>query len=113
MTRTLSLRPLVSHRYLVYVGGLGVIVGMRLTPVPEPVRVGVMTLVLAVMVLTFAGEQWEDDEDGVAQPTLLGLGVVGVVAGLALVLSEVIAGLLFLAGGLLFVKRGITGGAGP
>jgi len=102
------LGTLAARRLWVYGGGLVVIVGLRTVPVARPLRVGVTGLVLATMVLTCAGERAE--RGGHPSPVLLIAGFCGVAAGSGLVLSGRLYGLVFLVGGLLFLRRTFRGG---
>lgn len=102
------LRALANRRLWVYGGGLAAIAGVRLAPVSREVRLGAVGLVLAVMVLTYAGEH----VDGDASPGLglLAVALVGIAGGVALALTGHLAGLAFVAGGLLFLRRALRAG---
>ncbi|MFT4923115.1 MAG: hypothetical protein ACI8XM_002339 [Haloarculaceae archaeon] len=108
MSGSATLQELVAHRLWVYGGGLGVILAVRFLPVPRGARLSVVGAVLAVMVLTYAGEHLGESAR-VDRPGLLALGVLGVAIGSTLALLGRIAGLAFLAGGLLFVRRALGG----
>lgn len=101
------LQTLAARRLWVYGGGLVAIVGLRALPYPQPLRIGITGLVLAVMVLTYVGEQL--DEGAEPGPLLLVAGFAGVAAGSALALTGRLPGLVFLAGGMLFLRRALRG----
>lgn len=103
-----SARP--SRRSLVvYVAGLTVVFGARLAGPPEWIRIGIVALALGVMVLTYVVDTGSE-----SHPVILLVGGCGIVLGVALALSGRLAGLAFLAGGLLFVNHdGSTGGDRP
>lgn len=102
-----SLQTLAAHRLWVYGGGLATIVSFRALPSPRPLRVGMTGLVLAVMVLTYVGEQLDAGTE--PSPLLLVAGFAGVAAGSALALTGRLPGLVFLAGGMLFLRRALRG----
>jgi len=104
MTR---LQTLAARRLWVYGGGLATIVGLRALPSPQPLRVGMTGLVLAVMVLTYVGEQF--DEGTEPSPLLGVVGFAGVAAGSGLALTGRLPGLVVLAGGVLFLRRALGG----
>jgi len=101
------LATLAARRLWIYGGGLATIGGLRAVPSPRILRVWITGLVLAVMVLTYVGEQFDESSD--PSPVLLGVGFVGVVVGGALALTGRLPGLVFLAGGVLFVRRALRG----
>lgn len=112
MERGRSLSVLAARRWWIYGGGLAVILALRLQFVEPRVRLLVVSVVLGVMVLTYAAELWHAGGEGIASPTLLGLGFAGVVAGFWSALSGTPPGLLFAGGGLLFLKRAMSGSMG-
>jgi hypothetical protein len=105
-----TLAALVDRRLWVYGGGLAAVLLVRTLLAPSAGRALAVSLVLGVMVLTYAAELWHAAEQPSVRPGLLGAGVAGVVAGCWLVLTDTLAGLVFVAGGLLFLNRGLTGG---
>lgn len=108
MSDIAPLRTLVTHRLWIYGGGLVAILAARVLSVPRPFRVGIVGTVLAVMVLTYAGESL-GDSTRVDRPELLVIGMGGIAVGVALALLGRAVGLIFLAGGLLFVHRALVG----
>ena len=99
----------VARRLWVYAGGLLVVLGVRSTLAPSTARSVVVATVLSAMVVTYAGEVWFDaDAASVGRLAVTG-GVVGVAVGVFLTLGGDLRGLLFLAGGLLFLNRGLGG----
>lgn len=106
-----TLATLVDRRLWVYGGGLAVVLVVRSLAAPSAGRALAVSLVLGVMVLTYAAELWHAAEQPVVRPGLLGAGVAGVVVGCWLVLTDTLAGLVFVAGGLLFLNRGLAGRA--
>lgn len=108
----LQLQPLVDRRLVVYGGGLAGILLVRTATPPSSLRALVVSLLLAVMVLTYGAELWHSADQPTVRPEVLGIGLLGVVAGTWVVLTGTLGGLLFLAGGLLFVNRALAGGGG-
>lgn len=100
---------LADRRTSVYAAGLVGILGLRLALPSSAGRALAVALLLGVMVVTYAGELWLAADRRVARPLLLVPGVAGVVGGFWLVLVGRLPGLLFVAGGLLFLNRGIVG----
>lgn len=94
-----------------YAGGLGLVVTGRTLLPSSPGRALGVSLVVGVMVLTYAGERWDEADRPDIRPWPVGVAVVGVVAGLWLTLTGRPPGLVFLAGGLLFLDRGVRGRA--
>jgi len=114
MTGGQVLRGLAARRLWVYAGGLAAVAAARLAPLPGAVRVGLASLALTAMVATYAGEQVADDGRVRVRSWPLAAGIAGVAAGVALALTGTLAGLVFLGGGLLFLRRALdTGGARP
>ncbi|WP_273837106.1 hypothetical protein [Halococcus sp. PRR34] len=107
---TPAIRRVVDRRLWIYAGGVAATLFVRSAPLSRSVRMLVVAAVLAGMVLTYAAELWLRAGDGVRRPLSLSFGVVGVAAGLWLVLTGTLAGVLFVGGGLLFFRRGIAGG---
>jgi hypothetical protein len=64
------------------------------------------------MTATYAAELWLAADAEPARPLLVVPGLVGVVGGVWLALLGTLPGVLFVAGGLLFLHRGIVGGDG-
>lgn len=112
MTISLSPAALAARRWWVYGGCLAAIVALRTALSSSGLRAFGVSLVLGVMVLTYASELWLAADGRVASPALLLVGFVGVVAGLWLTLTGTLVGLLFAGGGLLFCNRAMatTGG---
>lgn len=110
MSPASPIRVLVDRKYLVYVGGLGMIAGGQITPMPGAARSALASLALGVMVLTYAGERWQRAENGVERPLSFLIGLAGVVGGAALVGAGRIGGIGFLAGGLWFLSRSFGAG---
>lgn len=102
---------LVARRWLIYAGGLGLVLTVRTLLPSSPMRALGVSLVVGAMVLTYAGERWDEADRPDVRSGLVGIAVVGVVAGLWLSLTGQLPGLVFLAGGLLFLDRGVRGGA--
>jgi hypothetical protein len=100
---------LVARRLWVYGGGLLVVLGVRSSLPPSTGRSVVVAAVLSAMVVTYAGEVWLDAEAGSVGRLAVAGGVVGVAVGVFLTLGGDLRGLLFLAGGLLFLNRGLGG----
>ena len=98
-----GLAGLAAHRRWIYAGGLLVIGGVRLTPLAGPASIGAITLVIAIMGLTYAGEHVADG--GAVRTVPLLVGLAGVAAGTAVALTGRAVGLVFVAGGLLFLRR--------
>jgi hypothetical protein len=113
MSPTGLLHTLGRARWPVYAGGLaglGLVRWAAPGPVFGPALAGCL---LAVMALAYAGERLGESE-AVRRPFLLLVGVVGVGGGGALASSGSLAGLAFVAGGLLFVRRALgPDGDGP
>ncbi len=101
---------LVARRWWSYAGGLALVLAARTLVAPSAGRALGVSLVVGVMVLTYAGERWVDADRPPVRPPLLAVAAVGVVAGLWLALTGRTPGLVFLAGGLLFLDRGVRGG---
>lgn len=112
MTASRALSGLAARRWWLYGGGLGVILALRVQFVESTARLFVVSVVLGVMVLTYAAELWHAGDGGDAKPALVVLGYVGVVAGVWLALSGTLPGVLFAGGGLLFLKQGLPGSTG-
>lgn len=108
----LPLQKLVDRRLWVYGGGLTGIFLVRTATPPSSLRALVVSLVLAVMVFTYALELWHSADRPSVRPAVLGVGLLGIVLGGWVVLTGTLGGLLFLAGGLLFVNRALAGGGG-
>lgn len=110
------LERLADQRHAVYVGGVLAIIGFRVAPPPgmtEPVRSAAVSVILGTMTLTYGAELWLGADGDPGRPVVLGLGVTGVIAGAYLTLTDAfVVGLLFLGGGLLFVRLGIAEDAG-
>ncbi|WP_435075918.1 hypothetical protein [Halococcus sp. AFM35] len=131
MTRTESsgldplFRLLVTHRLLVYFGGLFVIglpllfraLGIGLSGTARTVLV---VVTLAVMVLTYLGERRVGFSDSRTETTqdyplkmrlVLALALVGIAVGIYVALEvNTLAGLLFIAGAYFFGYMGYRGG---
>jgi hypothetical protein len=103
---------LVHRRLLVYGGGLALVLLARTTLAASPGRALAVSVVLAAMLVTYAGELWLPRGERPARPRLFVPAVAGVVAGFWLVLTGRLPGLLFVGGGLLFCKRAIAGPGG-
>lgn len=113
MASATVLQRLVDRRLWVYGGGLACILLARTATPPSSARALAVSLVLGAMVLTYAAELWHSTDQPTVRPLVLTAGVAGVVVGCWVVLTGRLAGLLFLAGGLLFVNRGLVGGGSP
>jgi hypothetical protein len=105
------LAGLVARRLWVYAGGLVVVLGVRTALAPSTARSAVAAVVLSVMVVTYAGELWLDADGPPVGRGSVAVGALGVAGGVWLTLGGDLRGLLFLAGGLLFLNRGLSGGA--
>lgn len=101
---------LADNRVAVYLGGLGGIGGLRLFVPASPMRALGVALLLGLMTATYAAELWLAADADPARPLLVVPGLAGVVVGVWLVLVGTLPGLLFVAGGLLFLHRGTVGG---
>jgi hypothetical protein len=100
---------LVDRRLWIYGGGLAAVLLARSTLAATTLRSVVVAAALSVMIVTYAGEVWLDaDAEAVGRLTVGG-GVVGVALGVFLTVGGDVRGLLFLAGGLLFLNRGLGG----
>lgn len=115
MVATPSFATLVRRRWWVYCGGLGLILGMRFLVAPSTARRLAASLLLGVMVLTYAGELWVGADKRLDRPLLLVPSVAGIVGGIWLALDGSLPGLLFTGGGLLFLNQSMTeqGGESP
>lgn len=100
---------LVARRLWIYGGGLAVVLLARTTLAVSTTRALVVAGALSVMVVTYAGEVWLDAEAESVGRVAVGGGVVGVAVGVFLAIGGDLRGLLFLAGGLLFLNRGLGG----
>ncbi|WP_181691784.1 hypothetical protein [Natronomonas sp. LN261] len=109
MSAILSFATLVRLRWGIYCGGLTLILGMRSLAAPSTSRRFFSSLLLGVMVLTYAGELWVEADERPARPVMLIAGIAGVVVGIWLALGGSLPGLLFTGGGLLFLNRSMTG----
>jgi len=109
MSAMLSFGTLLRLRWAIYCGGLTLIFGMRSLAVPSTPRRFAASLLLGVMVLTYAGELWAEADERPARPAALIPGIAGVVVGIWLALGGSLPGLLFIGGGLLFLNRSMTG----
>lgn len=107
-----TISALAARRWWIYGGGLAVILALRLQFPASTARLSVVSVVLGVMVVTYAAELWHAGDGPVTSPTLLGLGFGGVVLGLWLGLSGTLPGFLFAAGGLLFLKQALSARTG-
>ncbi len=108
MARAFSLDWLAHYHTWVYAAGLAAIFGSQLAAPSPNVRLGVASLSLGGMVVTYAAEQMHTSEGSLQHPTLFLFGGVGITGGLALSLAGRLAGLLFLAGGLWFLNQSFT-----
>lgn len=97
---------LADRSWWVYGGGLAALVLVRTRSVPRWVRLGVTGVVLLGMVATYAAERVVET-GGPIHPGVALLGVGGVTLGVGLTVTGRLAGLAFVAGGLLFVHRAI------
>lgn len=100
-----------ARRWWVYGAGLAALGLVRLRSVPRTVRLGVTSLVLVGMVATYAAERLAAT-DGPVHRGLALVGFGGAALGIAVTVSGQLAGLAFVAGGLLFLHRAI-GEDGP
>lgn len=112
MSANRALDTLVAHRWWIYGVGLLSILGLRTLVAPTTARTVVVSLVLGLMVVTYAGELWVAGTGSVDRPLVLAAGVAGIVGGVWLTLSGTRAGVLFAGGGLLFLNRALTTGRG-
>ncbi|WP_435348912.1 hypothetical protein [Haloarchaeobius sp. HRN-SO-5] len=101
---------LTGYRLWVYAGALVAILAVRAVVTPSVLRTVVVGTAVFAMVVTFGAERLAAASSPEPSALLLGAAVVGIVAGLFLALTGTLAGLLFLAGGLLLVERGVRGG---
>jgi len=112
MVTNRALERLVGHRWWIYGVGLLSILGLRTLLAPTTARTVVVSVLLGVMVVTYAGELWFAGDASIDRPLVLAAGVVGIVGGVWLTLSGTRAGVLFAGGGLLFLNRALTTGRG-
>jgi hypothetical protein len=103
------LTSLVARRLWIYGGGLAVVLLVRSTLADSTLRSLFVAVVVAVMVVTYAGEVWLDADTESVGRLAVGCGAVGVAVGVFLTVGGDLWGLLFLAGGLLFLNRGLGG----
>lgn len=66
------------------------------------------SLLLGVMVLTYAGELWVGADKRLDRPLMLIPSVAGIVGGIWLALTGSVPGLLFAGGGLLFLNQSMA-----
>lgn len=95
---------LADYRWSVYAGGLLAVVGVQSALLSRSIRIALASLTIIVMGATYAGEQL-GDELSVVRPGFLVVGLGGIGLGSVLALSGSTAGVAFLAGGLLFLRR--------
>jgi hypothetical protein len=107
------LAALAERRWVVYGGGLALVLLARTTFAPSTGRRLLVAGVCCLMAATYAGELWVAADREVARPRLLVPAAVGLLVGLWLTLGGNLVGLLFLGGGVLFLGRGIGGGEDP
>ena len=107
------LETLVTRRLWVYGGGLAAILVVRTVAQPSALRALAVSFVLAALVATYAAELRADAGQARVKPIALALALAGIVAGCWLALTGRLMGVLFVAGGLLFLGRGLTGGESP
>ncbi|MFC5368902.1 hypothetical protein [Salinirubrum litoreum] len=100
---------LVDRRLWIYGGGLAAVLLVRSTLAASTLRSVVVAGVLSAMVVTYAGEVWLDADAASVGRVAVAVGVVGVAVGVFLTIGGDLRGLLFLAGGLLFLNRGLGG----
>ena len=107
-----SFATLVERRLWIYCGGLALILGIRTLAPPSTTRRLVASVLLGVMVLTYAGELWLGGDRRIARPALVVPGAAGIVGGVWLSLGGALVGLLFAGGGLLFLNQAMAGPRG-
>lgn len=101
---------LAARRWWLYGGGLVALVLVRTRSVPRWVRLVVTGVVLLGMVATYAAERLAETGGPIHRGMAL-MGVGGLTLGVGLTVTGRLAGLAFVAGGLLFVHRAIGEGA--
>lgn len=101
-------RQAFAARWWVYGIGLAVLSVQQVLTVPRLVDVAVTGAVLLAMVAVYTLERLEVGH--LASRTLLGLAIAGVVAGVGLTTAGRSVGLVFVAGGVLFLVRAVPSG---
>jgi len=104
---------LARYRLLVYGAALSAVLGVRTVADPSSWRDALIAIGVLVMVVTFAGHRYADATDPAPSGAVLVVAGLGVVGGLTFVFTGTRAGLLFVAGGLLLINRGVNGGFRP
>lgn len=95
-----------ARRWWLYGGGLAALVLVSASSAPQSVRLGVTGVALFGMVATYAAERLAETGGPIHRGVAL-VGFGGVAFGIGLTVTGRLAGLAFLAGGLLFVHRAI------
>lgn len=102
-------REVFAARWWIYGVGLAVLSALQVLTVPRRVDAAVTAVVLIAMVAVYSLERLEVGR--LASPPLLGLAFAGVVIGVALITADRSVGVVFVAGGVLFLIRAVpTGG---
>lgn len=110
MTRAIPTRAIADRRSWIYATGIAAIVGIQLASVPRSMQGPLVSVVLGLMVLTFVVERGQEAEGGITSPAAFAVGGIGIVAGVWLTTTGRLAGLAFLAGGLLFLSWSLQTG---
>lgn len=97
------------YRILVYGAALTAVLGVRTVADPSSWRDALIAIGVLAMVATFAAHRYTEATDPAPSGAVLVVAGLGVVSGLAFVLAGTRAGLLFVAGGLLLIDRGVRG----
>lgn len=100
----------VATRLLWYAAGVTLLAAARILALRPAVRAGLSVAVVCGLVAVYALERVDVRGGVVASPALLALAVGGVAVGVGLTAWGRPTGLVFLAGGLLFLVRAIPVG---